>query len=64
MWAKSSLEAKEGHSKGPICNPAKVSKLLGTDKWIPNRRFGLKQGGANVRRIDDITDQNVNFSST
>jgi hypothetical protein len=64
VWAKSVQEAKEEHLHGPFYKQAEITRFPGTASWIPNRRFGLKQGGTKIRRIDDLSGENVNFGYT
>ena len=49
-------EVSSGWLRGPF-SPADLTKRLG--KWIPSRRFGVKQAGK-IRVIDDYTESGIN----
>ena len=42
---------------------AEVTAALGTDRWIPIKRFGVEQKNK-IRGVDDASDNLINATST
>ena len=53
---------KEGFCDGPFSSQ-QVTEQLGTDEWIPLRRFGIEQK-TKIRGVDDASDNLVNSTSS
>jgi hypothetical protein len=58
--AQASLQTTVKSSGGaPFYKQAEVARSPGTASWSPNRRFGLRQGGIKIRRIEDLSGEEV-----
>jgi hypothetical protein len=59
VWKQSLDEAQAGWLIGPFYSEAEVSTIVGSDKWVPTRRFPLKQRNK-IRVIDDCKESGIN----
>ena len=55
-------ETHRGWASGPF-SEKEISDRVGTDKWVPAKRFGIQQG-EKVRQIDDFTRFFTNACTT
>ena len=58
------IQLQEGgttHTRG--MNERQVIEALGTDRWIPIRRFGVEQRNK-IRGVDDASDNLINATSS
>jgi hypothetical protein len=58
LWEETIQEQKRGWLQGPMTE-AQVTQCLGTDKWLPSRRFALLQN-KKLRAIDDYSEPCIN----
>jgi len=60
--AKDGNEVEKGWAEGPYTEE-QITNLLGTDRWVASRRFGVKQG-EKIRQIDDFSKYFINGCTT
>jgi len=62
LWEATISDRDEGSCLGPFYDEAEVSKLVGTEQWIPTQRFEVVQKGK-VRGVDSATVNLVNTAT-
>ena len=59
IWDSTVEDVQEGSCVGPLFEEAQVTKMVGTDRWIPTQRFEVVQKNK-VRGCDSATTNLIN----
>ena len=59
IWDSTVEDVQEGSCVGPLFEEAQVTKIVGTDRWIPTQRFEVVQKNK-VRGCDSATTNLIN----
>ena len=62
LWEDTVKDVQMGYTVGPIYSEEEVSKIVGTDRWIPTMRFGVEQK-SKTRGIDTAKSNGVNAAT-
>ena len=62
IWDSTMEDVEEGVTVGPLFTPEEVSKIVGTERWIPTQRFEVVQKNK-VRGVDSATVNGINMAT-